>query len=222
MNISFIVIEKTEAMYVIDVNSGKNVGGRAMDKTAIITNFEAAEIISEQIRLRNLSGIILIDFTDVEDIDIKRKLIKTLERGFFTDKNKTIVFPFTELNLVQIARRRRGKTISEFMEEDCSECKGRGKKLKSSYMFLLIKNELLKLDAENGIKDIFIEINENYKNEIEGDILFFIKDIGGLDKNIYLNFTETEEYFKIQPLIFMNQINNVQKFKVYGENFFTS
>jgi ribonuclease G len=218
----YIVIEKTEAMYVIDVNSGKNVGGRAIDKTAMITNLEAAEVIAEQIRLRNLSGIILIDFIDIEDIEIKRKLIKTLERGFFTDKNKTIVFPFTELNLVQIARRRRGKTISEFMEEDCSECMGRGKKLKNSYMFLLIKNELLKLDAENRIKDIFIEINESYKNEIEGDILFFIKDIGGLDKNIYLNFTETEEYFKIQPLIFMNQINNVQKFKVYGENFFTS
>ncbi len=84
----YIVIEKTEAMYVIDVNSGKNIGGRAIDKTAMITNLEAAEVIAEQIRLRNLSGIILIDFIDIEDIEIKRKLIKTLERGFFTDKIK--------------------------------------------------------------------------------------------------------------------------------------
>jgi ribonuclease G len=217
----YIIIEKTEAMYVIDVNSGKNISGRAIEKTAMHTNLEAAETIAKQIRLRNLSGIILIDFIDVNDMELKRRLIKTLEEGFSSDKNKTIIFPFTELNLVQIARRRRGKNISEFMEEDCSECKGKGRKLKNSYMFLLIKNELLKIDEEKSIKDIYIEINESYKERIEGDILTFIKDIGGMEKNIYLNFTSIEEYFKIEPLIFMNQINNVQKFKVYGENFFT-
>jgi ribonuclease G len=212
----YIIIDKTEAMYVIDVNSGKNVGGKNIHKTAFFTNKEAAEVIPHQIRLRNLSGIILIDFIDIEDNKLKKEIIHTLEEGFHSDKNKTIIFPFTELNLVQIARRRRGKVISEYMEEPCVECKGRGKKLKMSYMFLLIKNELLKVDAEDRIKDIYIEVNDSYRNEIEGDILNFIKDIGGLGKNIYLNFTAAVEYFKIEPLIFMNQIQNAQKFKVYG------
>lgn len=212
----YIIIDKTEAMNVIDVNSGKNVGGKAINKTAFITNKEAAEVISEQIRLRNLSGIILIDFIDMNDKELKRQIINTLEKGFYSDKNKTIVFPFTELNLVQIARRRRGKVISEYMEEPCNECKGKGRKLKMSYMFLLIKNELLKVDAEDRIKDVYIEVNDAYKNEVEGDLLRFIKDIGGLSKKVYLNFTSTVEYFKIEPLIFMNQIQTVQKFKVYG------
>lgn len=211
-----IVIEKTEAMYVIDVNSGKNVGNNALNKTALVTNLQAAAEIVLQIRLRNLSGIIIIDFIDVKDDTEKQQIINILREGFKNDKNKTVIYPFTELNLVQIARRRRGKNIHEFMEESCKECKGKGKKLKTSYLMMLIKNEVFKVDNEDSIHDIYIEINEGYRETINGDILGFVQEVNGLNKRIYLKFTTLVEYFRVEPLIFANQLQNVEQYKIYG------
>lgn len=210
----YIIIEKTEAMYVIDVNSGKNVASRAIQKTAMITNLEAAKVISQQVRLRNLSGIIVIDFIDMEDTGAKKEIINALQEGFKDDKNKSIIYPFTELNIVQIARRRKGRNLLEYIEEDCIECKGKGKKIKTSYLMLLIKNEILKADNEDKIKDFYIEVNNNYEKDIRENILGFIKDSGGLSKNIYLNFTNLIDLFKVEPLIFANQIQCVEKFKI--------
>lgn len=211
-----IVIEKTEAMYVIDVNSGKNVKNSSIEKTALSTNVQAAEEIARQIRLRNLSGIIVIDFIDMEDTKSKKSVYDKLQEGFRSDKNKTVVYPFTELNLVQIARRRRGKTIYEYIEENCSECNGRGKRLKLSYVKSLIRNQIVKINKEQNIKDIYIEIDEGYKDEIVGNILEFVGYIEALDKEVYMNFTNSGEVFKVEPLIFANQIRNLQMFKIYG------
>lgn len=209
----YIIIEKTEAMYVVDVNSGKNLSGNTMDKTAFITNIQAAEEVARQIRLRNLSGIILIDFIDMKDEGYKKSVLEELFKGFQGDKNKTVIYPFTELNLIQIARRRRGKNLYEYIEEPCKHCKGNGKRLKLSYITLLMRNEILKADAEGRINDIYIEVNEAYESGIKGDIVNFINEICGLEKNIYLKFTNIE-YFHVEPLIFMNQIENVKKYKV--------
>lgn len=212
----YIVIDKTEAMYVIDVNSGKNVSQSAIQKTAAVTNSQAAAEIASQIRLRNLSGIILVDFIDIKAEEVKAEILGILEKGFKGDKNKTVIYPFTELNLVQIARRRRGRNIYEYIEEECRECHGRGKKLRLSYICKLIKNEICKGDIEDKIKNIYIEVNELYKASINGDIFQFVKEIGGMDKTVYLKFSDTVEYFTVEPLIFMNQIQNVEKYKIYG------
>lgn len=213
-----LIIESTEAMYVIDVNSGKNTKATTMEKTAFLTNSEAATEIARQIRLRNLSGIVVVDFIDMTEENHKKKVLKLLEEGFKGDKNKTVIYSPTELNLVQIARRRRGKTIYEYMEESCKECHGHGKKLKLDYITLLIRNDILKKDGDNSVKDMYIEINSIYKKAIEEDIVYFLKDIEALDKNIYLNFTEKVEYFKVEPLIFMNQVENVKKYRIDLDN----
>lgn len=102
----YLIIEKTEAMHVIDVNSGKNVKACNISKTIFETNIEAAKEIGRQVILRNLGGIIVIDFIDMNKESEKHKVIEVLNKSFETDKNKTIIYPFTELNLVQIARRR--------------------------------------------------------------------------------------------------------------------
>lgn len=102
----YLVIEKTEAMHVIDVNSGKNVREKSISRTALETNLEAAKEIGRQVILRNLGGIIIIDFIDMTEDSDKFKVIDALNESFAYDKNKTIIYPFTELNLVQIARRR--------------------------------------------------------------------------------------------------------------------
>lgn len=212
----YIIIEKTEAMYVVDVNSGKNTQGASLRKTAFITNMQAAEEIASQIRLRNLSGIILIDFIDMNEEEDKAKVLDKLREGFEGDKSKTVIYPFTELNLVQIARRRVGKAIYEYIDEPCKKCHGKGRRLKLSYITSLIKNELSKIHNEDNIKHIYIEISNVYEQELKGNIVGFVKDINSLDKTIYINFVNQEEYFKVEPLIFMNQIENLQMYKVYG------
>ncbi|MCB2297323.1 Rne/Rng family ribonuclease [Clostridium tagluense] len=211
-----IVIDKTEAMYVIDVNSGKNVKSHSLQKTAQSTNIEAAEEIARQIRLRNLSGIIIIDFIDIEDLEVRKSILNTLRIGFADDKNKTVVYPFTQLNLVQIARRRRGKSIYEFIEEPCKHCLGKSSRVKLSYIQFLIKNEISKIHKEQGIKDIYIEIDGIYQKDIMEDVLEFATQIGALENSVYVNFIPHLEKFKVESLIFANQIRNLQTYKIYG------
>jgi len=211
-----IVIDKTEAMYVIDVNSGKNVKSHSLQKTAQSTNIEAAEEIARQIRLRNLSGIIIIDFIDIEDLDARKIILDTLRVGFADDKNKTVIYPFTQLNLVQIARRRRGKSIYEFIEEPCKYCGGKSSRVKLSYIQFLIKNEISKIHKEQGIKDIYIEMDQIYQKDIMEDVLAFVRLIGALENCVYVNFIPHLEKFKVESLIFANQIRNLQTYKIYG------
>ncbi|MCY6959738.1 Rne/Rng family ribonuclease [Clostridium brassicae] len=211
-----IVIDKTEAMYVIDVNSAKNIKETSIDKTALNTNLEAAKEICRQVMIRNLSGIIIIDFIDVNNYNSKKKIMNVLKDGFREDKKKTVIYPFTQLNLVQIARKRRGKSIYDYIEEDCNLCKGKGKRIKFIYISSLIKNEIIKMNRSYNIDDIYIEVNEIYQKDILGDVLSFIKLINALDKKVYVNFMENLENFKVEPLLFNSQVKKIENLKIYG------
>lgn len=211
----YIVIQKTEAMNVIDVNSGKNVASSLRETTAFETNLEAARACARQIRLRNLSGIILIDFIDMEDENHKSKVLEELQRGFEGDKNKTTIYPFTQLGLVQIARRRKSLPIDSYILEECKQCKGHGKRLKFSYVCILIKNEILRVDNESKIKDILIQLNSYYQRVVEENPQGFLNSIEAEGKRIYLRYIESEfENFKVEPMIFKSQIDEVQKYLI--------
>ena len=210
----YIVIDKTEAMYVVDVNSGKNIKENSFDKTILETNLEAAKEIGKQIRLRNLSGIIVIDFIDMRDKSQKAIVMNALKESLKLDKGNVKIFPFTELDLVQISRRRQGKSIYEYMEEECNLCKGRGIILKLSYIEGLIKNEIIRMQEENSINCFHIQIDSVYEERIKEDIFDFIKEIDGLDKEIYLNYVDGIEGYKIEPLIFQGQKDNLKNYKV--------
>ena len=211
-----IVIEKTEAMYVIDVNSGKNVKETSIDKTALMTNLEAAKEIAKQIMIRNLSGIIIIDFIDIDNYENKKKILNILKEEFKQDKKKTVIYPFTQLNLVQIARKRRGKSIYDYIEEDCRHCHSKGKRVKLSYVNSLIKNEIIKINKGYEMTDIYIEVDETYREDILGDVISFVKDIDALDKKVYVNFMSNLENFKVEALLFASQVKKFEDIKIYG------
>jgi ribonuclease G len=210
----YIVIDKTEAMYVIDVNSGKNIKERSFNKTILETNLEAAREAGKQIRLRNLSGIIVIDFIDMRDKSQKEIVMDALKESLSLDKGNLRIFPFTQLDLVQIARKRQGKSVYEYMEETCTLCKGRGIILKLSYVESLIKNEIIRMKEENSISCFHIEVDSVYKDRIKENIFDFIKEIDGLDKEIYLTYADNIEGYKIEPLIFQGQKDNLKDYKV--------
>ena len=210
----YIVIDRTEAMYVIDVNSGKNIKERNFNKTILETNIEAAREIGKQIKVRNLSGIIVIDFIDMRDKSQRAAVMAELNESLKSDKGNTKIFPFTELDLVQIARKRQGKSIYEYMEEECSICKGKGIILKLSHIEGLLRNEIVRMAEENSIDSFYIEIDSVYRERIKEDIFDFIKEIDGLDKEIYINYVDGIEGYKIEPLLFQAQKENLKDFKI--------
>ena len=209
-----IVIERTEAMYVIDVNSGKNTKGRSFEKTILQTNLEAAKEIGRQIKLRNLGGIILIDFIDLRNKEHKEIVLEELRNSLSEDKGNTKIFPFTELGLVQVARRRVGKSIYEYIDKKCSNCNGEGHVLSLDYIKDLIRDNIIKGQIENDITAFYIKLNSIYKEEVQGNIFQFLNSIDGLDKEIYLNFAKEIEGYEIEPLIFQSQKDNISKYIV--------
>ncbi|WP_297634054.1 ribonuclease E/G [uncultured Clostridium sp.] len=209
-----IVIERTEAMYVIDINSGKNIKEKNLQKTVLETNVEAAREIGKQIMLRNLSGIIVIDFIDLRDKNDRFTVMRELKKSLSKDGGNSKIFPFTELDLIQISRRRRGKSIYDSIEEKCTLCQGTGNVLRLAYVETLIKNEILKSLEENTIKSFYIELDSTYKERVSGDIITFLKNIDGIDKEIYLNYVDGISGYKVEPIIFLNQRENLKNYLI--------
>lgn len=121
-----LVIDQTEAMTTIDVNTGAFVGHRTLEETVYKTNLEAAQAIARQLRLRNLGGIIIIDFIDMSDEEHKRQVLRVLERGLARDSAKTTVYPISPLGLVEMTRKRTTDSLQRQLCEPCAACSGRG------------------------------------------------------------------------------------------------
>ena len=121
-----LVIDQTEAMTTIDVNTGAFVGHRNLEETIFKTNLEAATAIARQLRLRNLGGIIIIDFIDMEDAEHQRQVLRTLEKQLERDHAKTNIIGITELGLVQMTRKRTRESLEQVLCEPCPSCQGRG------------------------------------------------------------------------------------------------
>ena len=125
-NGGYIVIDRTEAMTIIDVNTGGNIGRFDAEDTGYSTNLEAASIIAYHIRLRNLSGIIVIDFIDMKQVHHRAQVLSKLGKELSTDPRYISLSNFTELGLVEINRKRLSKSLAEQLLEDCHNCKASG------------------------------------------------------------------------------------------------
>jgi ribonuclease G len=121
-----IVIEQTEALVAIDVNTGKFTGTRNLEETAFRTNCEAAREIAKQIRLRDLGGIIIIDFIDMEMSEHRRSVLKILEDALRRDRAKTSFLNLSQLGLVEMTRQRMRKSLESASSTQCPYCKGKG------------------------------------------------------------------------------------------------
>jgi ribonuclease E len=129
-----LIIERTEALTVIDVNTGKNVGRSSLEETVFKNNLEAAVEIARQLRLRDIGGIIVVDFIDMERRDNREEVVRVFRDALSRDKTRTQVFEISELGLCEMTRKRIGEGLLESFAERCPECDGRG---------VLIDKELL-------------------------------------------------------------------------------
>jgi len=121
-----LIIDQTEAMTTIDVNTGAFTGHRNLEETILKTNLEAAGTIARQLRLRNLGGIIIIDFIDMKSDDHRTQVLRALEKEIARDSARSHVYPFSPLGLVEMTRKRTRESLGHILCEPCAACEGRG------------------------------------------------------------------------------------------------
>jgi ribonuclease G len=122
----YLVFDQTEAMTSVDINTGSFLGQKNLEETAYRTNLEAAQAVARQLRLRNLGGIIIIDFIDMKEDDHRRQVLRTLEKGLALDHVKTSVYDFSPLGLVEMTRKRTVESLQRQLCEPCPSCAGSG------------------------------------------------------------------------------------------------
>ena len=122
----YVIIDQTEALTTVDVNTGGFVSGRSFDDTIFKTNLEATQAIARQLRLRNLGGIIIVDFIDMDNDEHKNAVLAELRKGLSRDRTRITVNGFTQLGLVEMTRKRTRESLAHVLCESCPTCTGRG------------------------------------------------------------------------------------------------
>ncbi len=122
----YLIIDQTEAMTTIDVNTGAYIGRRNLEETLYKTNLEAAQALARQLRLRNIGGIIIIDFIDMADPEHRRQVMRAMDKALAKDRVKTFVTQMSPLGLVEVTRKRTRESLEHILCEPCAVCNGRG------------------------------------------------------------------------------------------------
>lgn len=153
----YIIIQQTEALISIDVNTGSYIGTNNLEETVYKTNLEAAQEISRQLRLRNLGGIIIIDFIDMDELSHRDDVYQLLCQETKKDKKtKYNIYPISELGVIQMTRQRIGQTLAHYLLESCPYCKGKGRISSKDYICSKIYAELRRLCTSKHSKEVVL------------------------------------------------------------------
>jgi len=155
----YIVVDRTEALTIMDVNTGKYVGKTDLASTILRTNLEAVEETIRQIMLRDIGGIILVDFIDMESEPHRKKVMAALHEAVRRDRSKVHIIDLTGLGLVEITRKRMYQDLEEVMREPCPYCEGRGRVLSAETMALRVRRELRRLLRAAKGKAMLLEVH---------------------------------------------------------------
>ncbi len=196
----YLIIDQTEAMTTIDVNTGGYVGLRNFDDTVFKTNLEAAQIIARQLRLRNLGGIIIVDFIDMDSAEHRQAVLAELNRTLERDHTRITVNGFTALGLVEMTRKRTRESLAHILCEPCPTCAGRGEIKTAQTMSYEILRELLRearqfnarelrLLAAPSVVDLF--------HEEESQALAMLSDFIGKPISLHAESSYGQEQFDI-------------------------
>ena len=144
----YLVIDKCEALVAIDVNTGRNIGAADAEETILATNLEAASEIARQLRLRNMGGIIVIDFIDMKTKTNRKQVYDKLKRGLKRDKARTYLLPISELGLLEMTRERDRESLGEALFGKCPYCEGTGDVKLPETVSIEIQRELRRIASE--------------------------------------------------------------------------
>jgi ribonuclease G len=175
----YIVIELTEALTAIDVNTGSYVGKRNLEETILKTNIEAVKELAYQLRLRNIGGLIVIDFIDMENIDNRARVFMVLKEELSKDKAKTHVLKMSELGLIEMTRQRSRENLNRLLTEDCFYCEGRGRiKSKKTICYEIFRDlEREPQPTSNNGGNIYVRVNPEIGNVLKEEEQQSIMDL---------------------------------------------
>jgi ribonuclease G len=176
----YIVIDQTEALTSIDVNTGKFVGTVDLKDTVLKTNTEAAREIAKQLRLRDIGGIIIIDFIDMTNAEYESTVIEALKNALKKDRTRTNVLGMTQLGLVEMTRKKVRQRIEKVLLAPCPYCKGEGRILSSETIVKKIEREVSNLFINTGAMAAFLEIHPDVEELIN---YYLNEDMIELGKN---------------------------------------
>lgn len=201
-NGAYLVIEKTEALTVIDVNTGKFIGDDSLEQTVYYTNILAAREIARQVRLRNIGGIVVVDFIDMQNPAHRKSLVEELERALKSDKSKCVVSPMSRFGLVEFTRKRVGINPTSLMVQQCRHCKGTGAVKTYSMTMFVMRAKLLNLVAD-GNKIIRVDMGSELLERLSEreEILTDLKERCG-EVRIYAvahkSYNEDQVYYRCE------------------------
>ncbi len=155
----YLIIDRTEALTSIDVNTGRYVGADELEKTVFKTNLEAAQEIGRQLRLRDIGGIIIIDFIDMESSRHRKRVVKELEKVLARDKTKATVLGLTQLGLVEMTRKKGKQSLDEYLLKPCPYCEGSGRVMSEQTMSRRVRNEIKRTFEGSQAEAVLVEVH---------------------------------------------------------------
>ena len=183
---AYIIIEKTEALISIDVNTGQNIGNKTSQELIFQTNLEATKEIARQIKLRNLAGIIIIDFIDMKKFSNKKRILEKFKKYLSKDKVEINSVEYTNLGLIQFTRKRHGKELALYYREKCQYCEGIGYFLSKDRIILNLLEDLNNQIKSQDIKKIVIRTKKD-----------IIKELNKYIDNNKIEYIEDNNFYKI-------------------------
>lgn len=171
----YLVIDQTEALTVIDVNTGKYVGSIDLEDTVLKINKEAAEEIAKQLRLRDIGGIIIVDFIDMNNQEAEREVLNILERALEKDRTKTNVLGITQLGLLEMTRKKIRERIGAIMQKKCPYCEGTGKVLSEYIVIQSLEKEVKRIRKHTNAEAVLMEVSPSVLDILNADGGQFLK-----------------------------------------------
>jgi len=198
---AYIIIDETEALTVIDVNTGKFIGDYSLEETILATNLEAAKEIAKQLRLRNIGGIIIVDFIDMHVDEHNEQLLTYFDDELSNDRTKATIQGFTNLGLVELTRKKINRRLSGVLNVKCSVCNGVGLVSSEEVVIGEILRELFRVKSHTDSEVVIVEVNDKVYAKITSDPMYDVEDIEsglGLEVHIRLNKEMHTNGFKVK------------------------
>lgn len=207
----YIVIDKTEAFTIIDINTGKYVGVNDLTETIVKINKEAAKEIAKQIRLRDIGGIIIIDFIDMSDKKSQQEVIDILKEALAKDRVRTNILGITQLGLLEMTRKKVRNRISSILETKCPYCEGTGKVLTPETIINNLEQELKRISIHTNSEAVLVKVHPEIERVLLMEKRDYLKEV---EKNFSLKVFikgNKEMHINDYDIVFMGKLDKVKK-----------
>lgn len=207
----YIVIDKTEAFTIIDINTGKYVGVNDLTETIVKINKEAAKEIAKQIRLRDIGGIIIIDFIDMSDKKSQQEVIDILKEALAKDRVRTNILGITQLGLLEMTRKKVRNRISSILETKCPYCEGTGKVLTPETIINNLEQELKRISVHTNSEAVLVKVHPEIERVLLMEKRDYLKEV---EKNFSLKVFikgNKEMHINDYDIVFMGKLDKVKE-----------